>query len=378
MINTPIAGHFIHGAADLEQTPRGLRIHRLPSHVRARDADAQLLMAESQPSGVRIIFDTEARNVTVDVHSTRIAYRGVFRQRGVVDVTVDGAVQVSQELRGGDLIELDPRDGRRVYVEGENDRVAVAVGSGRKRLEVWLPHNEQIDVVALRSDAPITPVTLDTPLWFHHGSSISQGSNAVTPTGIWPVVAARRADLQLHNLGFGGSALVDPFMARVIRDRPADLISVKLGINVANMDAMRKRSFVSAVHGFIDTIRDGHPRTPLVLISPIYCSIQEHTSGPIAIDPAALSLGSMRYIAPGSPQDTSADRLTLTSIREALAEVASARTDDPHLHYVSGLDLFGPADADRLPLPDSLHPSAEAHEIIGQRFADVIPAVRSR
>ena len=44
------------------------------------------------------------------------------------------------------------------------------------------------------------------------------------------------------NLGFSGSAMLDPFTARTIRDQPADLISLKLGINLVNGDAMRMRT----------------------------------------------------------------------------------------------------------------------------------------
>lgn len=66
----------------------------------------------------------------------------------------------------------------------------------------------------------------------------------------------------------------------MIRDTPADVISVKLGINVVNLDLMRRRAFAPAVDGFLDTIRDGHPRTPLILVSPIFCGIHEHTPGP--------------------------------------------------------------------------------------------------
>jgi hypothetical protein len=38
----------------------------------------------------------------------------------------------------------------------------------------------------------------------------------------------------LTNLGFGGSALFDQFTARAIRDTPAELISLKIGINLVN------------------------------------------------------------------------------------------------------------------------------------------------
>ena len=91
----------------------------------------------------------------------------------------------------------------------------------------------------LRADAPVTAADDNRPRWLHHGSSISHGSIATHPTETWPVVAARLAGLDLVNLGLGGSALLDPFVARTIRDTPADLISLKLGINLVNQDLLR-------------------------------------------------------------------------------------------------------------------------------------------
>ena len=95
--------------------------------------------------------------------------------------------------------------------------------------------------------------------------------------------------MELVNLGLGGSALLDPFTARAMRDTPADLISVKIGINLVNTDLMRLRAFAPAVHGFLDTIREGHPTTPLLVVSPIYCPIHEDTPGPAALGPRARS-----------------------------------------------------------------------------------------
>ncbi len=203
----------------------------------------------------------------------------------------------------------------------------------------------------------------------HHGSSISHGSNAAAPTEIWPVVAARAAGVQLQNLGFGGSAMVDPFLARVIRDRDADLISVKLGINVVNADAMRARAFVPAVHGFLDTIREGHPDTPLLVVSPIFSGIHEKTPGPGAFDPESLRSGSARFVATGSPAEVARGALTLEVIRDLLASVVAARADDPALHYLDGLSLYGADEAVTHPLPDGLHPDTATHRLIGERFA---------
>ena len=372
MITTPITPDLVDGVAELELVERGMRLHRLPRRVRERDADAQLSLMEAQPSGARVAVTTDASRLELDVHATRIGYRMMPRPRGVIDVVVDGVPLRSHTLTAGDAVEIDPSTGARSSTPGGTDTIVLdELPPGPKTIELWLPHNETVDLVGLRSDAPVEPAPRTGRLWVHHGSSISQGSNATHPTGIWPVVAARRAGVRLRNLGFGGSALVDPFLARVIRDAPADLISVKLGINVVNLDAMRERSFVSAVHGFLDTIRDGHPTTPLLLVSPLHCGIHEETPGPGAIDLASIGGGPVRFIATGDHGDTAQGRLTLQVIRDALVEVVASRRDDPHLHSLDGRTVYGASDAEHHPLPDALHPDSETHRLIGDRFVDL-------
>ena len=58
-------------------------------------------------------------------------------------------------------------------------------------------------------------------------------------------------------------------------------------------------------------------------------------------------------------------------IREELARIVAQRAEtDPAIHYLDGLELYGEADHDVLPLPDALHPDAETHRLIGRRFAE--------
>ncbi len=47
---------------------------------------------------------------------------------------------------------------------------------------------------------------------------------------------------------------------------------------------VRLRAFAPAVHGFLDTIREGHPTTPLLVVSSVLCPIHEETPGPAAAD----------------------------------------------------------------------------------------------
>lgn len=372
MIDVPLSASLFHGGAELETVDGAVRLHRLPLPYRSREADGQLRLMESQPSGVRLVFGTRATTLELELRATRVAYKGLARERGAVDVTINGDLHGSHPLRYGNVLEIDMQTGGTASLAGEIDRVSVErLAPGDKHVEIWLPHNEQVDVVALRADAPVHPLRDERPVWIHHGSSISHGSNAATPLQIWPAVAARGAGMNLRNLGFGGSAVVDPFMARVIRDAPADAISVKLGINVVNLDAMRARSFVPAIHGFLDTIREGHPRTPLALVSPIFCGIHEETPGPGSFDVDELRAGRVRFVATGDPTRTREGALTLEVIRDLLAQVVRDRAGDPHLHFISGLDLYGPEDAEEFPLPDGLHPDTATHELIARRFVGV-------
>src|SRR5699024_5072228 len=139
------------------------------------------------------------------------------------------------------------------------------------------------------------------------------------------------------NLGLGGNALLDPFIARTLRDTQADLISIKIGINLVNRDVMRLRAFTSAVHGFLDTLRDGHASTPLLVVSPIWCPIHEDTPGPSAPDSTAFDRGELRFQATGDPAERAAGKLTLGTIREELARIVQQRREnDSNLHYLDG------------------------------------------
>lgn len=373
---TPVTADLVRGALELEPTDRGVLPHRLPAWARTQLPDPQLLMAESQPSGVRLAFRTAATTIELEALPSKREYAGVPRRPdGSYDLVVDGEIVGRGSIPDGDLLTVDMMTGRAERIAGEPGRVRWdGMAAGEKDVEIWLPHDEMTTLVALHTDAPVLPAPPSgRRVWVHHGSSISHGSIADHPTGTWPAVAARLADVDLVNLGYAGSALLDPCVARTVRDTPADLISLKLGINVANHDLMRMRAFGSAVHGFLDTIRDGHPDTPLVVVSPVWCGIHEDTPGPAAPDMKAWAEGEVRFVALGDPADPTPGRLTLRSIRAELARIVEQRAD-PRLSYVDGLKLYGADDAVDHPLPDDLHPSPGAHRLIGERFASFVLA----
>lgn len=373
-ITTPVTADMLRGSLDLEATAQGLLPHRLPARARRQIPDNQLAMAEAQPSGVRLAFRTRATTIELDALPTKRAYRGFPAPAdGVYDLLVDGRLAAQATVPGGNVRTIVDMVTQAAELREGPAGTARFTGlpAGDKNVEIWLPHTEITELIALRTDAPVEPARdSGRRVWLHHGSSISHGSNAAHPTAIWPALAAAQGGVELVNLGFSGSALLDPFTARAMRDTPADLISLKLGINVVNGDVMRLRAFTPAVHGFLDTIREGHPATPLLVVSPILCPVQEDTPGPLAPD---LDGGTLRFKATGDPAERAAGRLTLNVVRDELARIVAQRTaDDPNLHYLDGRDLYGETDYAELPLPDEVHPDPAGHRRIGENFARLV------
>ncbi|SNY97075.1 SGNH/GDSL hydrolase family protein [Halomonas sp. hl-4] len=374
---TPMQSAFIKGAADIEYRGEALVPHRLPNWARDYYSDPGLAMAESMPAGVRLTLRTRARWIELNTRVTRFGYVGMPRRpEGQFELCVDGQCYSLATPKSATEISFDLSSGKTHQQSGDINSLRFdGLPEGDKKVDIWLPYNETVELFDLRSDAELlTDAESDQPIWLHYGSSISQGSNAASAAGIWPAQVAMQTGLDFVNLGFSGSALLDPFIARVIAHSEADLISLKLGINLVNSDVMRARAFGPAVLGFLDVIRDRQPYTPLLVISPLYCPIHETTPGPGAFDAQALAQGQIRFQATGNDEDSATGKLTLQSIRTQLAGLIHRRmSTDKHLFYLDGCELYGPDDHQRWPLPDALHPGPEAHQLIGQRFVERAP-----
>lgn len=356
----------IAGALSVTEGDNGsVRPHRLPEQLRPKVPTEFMRLMVDCAAGVRIRFATEARCVRllIAVHPIDLDDIGADLP-AAVGLVIDGAVVAEVRIDGtparmnllADTLTMAPSRVQPVVFDG--------LPGGDKLVELWLPHNAIVDVFGIETDQPIRA---DAPSrrrrWVHHGSSISHCVSVGAPTRTWPAMAARALDLDLLCLGFAGNALLDPFVARAIRDAPADLITLKLGINLVAADLTRARTFAPVVHGFLDTIRDGHRGVPLLVISPITCPPIEARPGPMSTDattkkwvsdaaepaaPGALSLGQLRY--------------------ELEAVVDERRRTDEHIGYLDGRELFDEADAADGLLPDDLHPDDEGYRRIAERF----------
>ncbi|MFF1632522.1 SGNH/GDSL hydrolase family protein [Leifsonia sp. NPDC058248] len=361
----------IRGAIRVERTVRGgLLARRLGAAQWSQIPDDFMLASVSQSAGIRLAFRTAATTLELDVLATKmIESETAPMPDALYELVVDGALVQAQPSSAGNRFVFTFERPEAYIVPGEPDTLRFdGLAAGPKDVELWLPYSDEVELLALRADAPVEPPAPVTTLrWLHHGSSISHGYVATRTTRTWPVSAARASGVELTSVAFSGNAMLDQLTARTMRDAPADVLSVKAGINIVNGDQMRLRVFRTAVHGFLDTIRDGHPDAPLLLISPVFCGPVEHSAGPTIQDPSRTDPWT---ISAGTPEEVAEGKLSLSVIRAELQRIVGERSQtDPNLHYLDGLELYGAADNERLPMPDNLHPADDVQQLMGERFA---------
>eukprot|EP00930_Biecheleria_cincta_P029473 TRINITY_DN20501_c0_g1_i1.p1 TRINITY_DN20501_c0_g1~~TRINITY_DN20501_c0_g1_i1.p1 ORF type:complete len:409 (-),score=68.36 TRINITY_DN20501_c0_g1_i1:131-1357(-) len=224
------------------------------------------------------------------------------------------------------------------------------LGEGEKNLELWLPTCVPLDVYRISCGGEAAEPLKDDlrPVWLCYGSSITHGGpSAASPSCTWPAVSARACNLRLMNMGFGGECFLDQAVARAIRDAACDCLVLKVGINIQTMSALTARTFQPALLGFIQTVRDGHSKTPIMVVSPIWY-------GPLE-EKAPLGM-------PGF--------MSLQEVRKSICQAVSTLQNlgDCNVFYRDGLDLLGKSDAHLL--YDDLHPGPEGNIIMGHRFAE--------
>jgi hypothetical protein len=336
----------IEGALAIRPLDRGFQPLRLDSVTtdHAHRALGTPFVAEAT-NGVRLRFQTAATTIEVD-------FSLVISERTAFALNAGRATPPVFDLRLDDQL----HDRRIVPHDDVQQRVRFdSLPGATSVVELWLPHNVGVIIHGVRSDVPLAAAPDTRPRWLVHGSSITHDSLAEGPSDTWPAQLARDAGWHLTTLGFRGECHLDPFVARAIAAAPADLITLELGINVHNFQTMRERAFVPAVHGFLQTVRDGHPDTPLTVVSPVFGAEREVESRSTSFEGENLE-----------------GDLTLPRIREALrlAVQTRERYRDPAVAYVDGLSLLGAEHAHLF--PDGLHPDSRGTGILRARLAPLL------
>ncbi|HWL54329.1 MAG TPA: SGNH/GDSL hydrolase family protein [Chthoniobacteraceae bacterium] len=312
------------GAITVETTEDFSRAWRIPFHKKGLFEETLVLRA-GMPAGVRLAFQSNTRALAVNL----VPLEGNTK----LDLMVDGRVLDTATLDGRDRVEW-------------ND-----LPEGEKRIELWLPQRGQFDLRSLEIDdgATFATVTDERLRWITYGSSITHCGEAASPSQTWPAIVAQAYDLYHFNLGYGGQCHLDPGIARMIRDLPADFISICAGINIQGSGSLNARTFPSNLIGFVEILREKHPTTPLVIISPIY-SFKRET------EPNVIGWNLCNY---------------RKSVKESVERLRAH--GDHAIHYIDGLELYDESLGHLM--PDNLHPNADGYRALGKRFIEQVGPV---
>lgn len=363
------------GALGFEEDSNGwVTPRRLPDWTINQFADGAIDRFSKFPSGVRLRFTTSADEITLKVRVSRLVITGIADQvrPAAFDLMINEVESQTQHAENGNILRLTataPSQFVETLEVGEIDNLKFSsLGTTSKNIEIWLPTSAIVEIAEVGATSEIIAAPVDSrKRWLHYGSSISQSIEADRPMDAWVLRAAQLLNLNITNFGLAGQCQLDGFVARSMAALPADMITLKIGINIVNADSMRERAFIPAVHNFLDILREGAPDTPIIIISAIWCPFHEDIPGPTMIDGATL-FGKER------PEEFAAGALTLQRTRELLQEVVMKRSDK-NIHFMDGLMLFGAAD--QANLPDKLHPNSAGYRLMADRFVKAQRALMS-
>lgn len=306
------------GAVRTERLADGRKPWRIPFSLKSLFVPQAINGRAEVPAGVRIRFKSDSRHVSMEVQPSD--------NERMFDCVTDGRLAATVVLAPGETA---------CRFEG--------LPEGEKSVEIFLSQKHPVVVryLELEEGATYSAGEDHRPRWICYGSSITQCEAAESPSQTWPAIVAKERGWHHTNLGYSANCHLEPMVARMIRDLPADFISICAGVNIMGGASLNERTFQPAVIGFVQVIREKHPDIPIVVQSPIYAEERETSPNKVG-----LTLPKMRVF-----------------IREAVEAMRSL--GDSSLFYLDGLDVFGSEYADRL--PDKLHPDAEGYKIMAQQ-----------
>jgi lysophospholipase L1-like esterase len=268
----------------------------------------------SIPVGARLelVGTAEAVEIAYRTETGELGYRGDGAGRTFAAWTAGGFVaEVVAELGEG---------------------VARLPLAGAEPTIVYLPEGMRPTVLTVTGvGGDIEPAPAQ-PRWVVYGDSVAEGWIASSPALAWPAIAGREHGLDVVNLGYAGAARGELASAEQVAKLDADVLTVCHGTNCWTRTPHSAGVFRETTIAFFDIIRQEHPHTPLIVVSPV--------------------------IRPDAEQAPNRLGATLANLRTAMEQVVEQRiaAGDEQLRLISGLDLITAEQ-----LGDGIHPDDEGH-----------------
>jgi lysophospholipase L1-like esterase len=275
------------------------------------------------PVGVRLELVGDEVEIAYRTQTDDLGYRG------------DGAGRTFAAWRGAEQVDEDKAE------LGEGS-VKLSLGSGGERATVYLPEGMKPEILDVVGDVEPGP---PGPRWIVYGDSVAEGWIASSPAMAWPAIVGRERELDAINMGYAGAARGEIGSAEHVAEVDADVITIAYGTNcwtrTPHSAAMVETSFAA----FLDVVRQGHPETPIVVVSPI-------------VRPDA---------------ETTANRLgaSLEDIRAAIEDETREHVSsgDVNLELIPGRHLVHESQ-----LGDGIHPNDDGHRALADAIGAAVAA----
>ena len=282
------------------------------------------------PTGGRIRFRTDSSTVALRLewpYPPEMGNMHSFGQSGVdlyVGNTYWGTAVPNKDAAPAKVYE-------HAYFKGQprvmrEITIYLALYSPVKVLEIGVDQNAAVEFA--------TPFAVAAPVVFY-GTSITQGGCASRPGMSYQAILGRRLNLNHVNLGFSGNGKGEAAVARAVAEIDAAAFVLDFAQNNSDVD-----SLAQVYDPFIGVLRERHPDTPIVSITPIYATGE--------------TTGSQRN----------------EQMRALIRKVVSRRiaAGDTHLQLVEGTDLLGPSRVDGL--VDGTHPNDLGFQWMAEGLAE--------
>jgi lysophospholipase L1-like esterase len=231
--------------------------------------------------------------------------------------------------------------GTRTVVDAEEGEHTVRLpGPAGGRAVVHLPERMGPTILSITGVGGSIEPAPAQPKWLCYGDSIAEGWVVTDPDRAWPAIIGREHGVDTVNLGYAGSARGEIPSAEELAELDADVITIGHGTNCWTRTPHSAALFAAGLRDFLTIVRQGHPETPIVAVSPI-----------------------TRPDAEGTPNRLGA---TLVDLRNAFEEVIREQGD---ITLVEGFPLVT---VDQL--ADGIHPGDEGHAAMAAAIGPAVAA----
>jgi lysophospholipase L1-like esterase len=295
----------------------GGELFRLPAKLKDTYRQPVWELAQS-PSGGRIRFRTNTSILAIRLEYPEppsMKNMHAFGQTGV-DLYADGV------YRGTATADRDAKPGKTSEYTYFKDQPRID-----REITLYLPLYMPVKVLGIGLDGeahvqPAKPYAVSGPVVFY-GTSITQGGCASRPGMSYQAILGRMLNLDFVNLGFSGNGMGEPEVARAVASINASCFVLDFAQNNPTVD-----SLTQVYAPFLEVIRNAHPETPVLLITPIYAAHESWSRD-----------------------------ARLEGMRELIRQVAAKQiaAGDRHLEIIEGADLLGLSRGDGL--VDGTHPN---------------------